>query len=162
MSVTDDTLAANAEFAARFDGPATSPPARQVAVVACMDSRVDPLPILGLAVGDAHVIRNAGGLVTDDALRSVVISQRALGTREVIVMQHTKCGMATSTDTEFRAALREDTGVEPSWAPGFFPDIDDSVRAGIARVEGDPHVVSAAVRGFVYDVDTGALREVSS
>jgi carbonic anhydrase len=133
-----------------------------VAVVACMDARLNVYGMLGLTEGDAHVIRNAGGVVTDDAIRSLAISQRLLGTEEIILIHHTDCGMLTFTDDEFRAAIEKDTGIRPTWAPEAFPDLDGDVRQSIARVKASrfiPH--TDAVRGFVYEVETGRLREVS-
>jgi carbonic anhydrase len=162
MSVTDELLANNARYAGSFSGPLPLPPAKQVAVVACMDARLNVYAILGLAEGDAHVIRNAGGVVTDDEIRSLAISQRLLGTREVILIHHTDCGMLTFTDDEFRAAIQRDTGIKPGWAAEAFPDLDDDVRQSIARIKASPFVPNKdSVRGFVFDVATGRLDEVS-
>jgi carbonic anhydrase len=162
MSVTDELLANNARYAGSFSGPLPLPPAKQVAVVACMDARLNVYAILGLAEGDAHVIRNAGGVVTDDEIRSLAISQRLLGTHEVILIHHTDCGMLTFTDDEFRAAIQRDTGIKPGWAAEAFPDLDDDVRQSIARIKASPFVPNKdSVRGFVFDVATGRLDEVS-
>jgi carbonic anhydrase len=163
VTSTDDLLANNESYAGSFSkGDLPLPPARKVAVVACMDARLNVFGILGLTEGDAHVIRNAGGVVTDDAIRSLAISQRLLGTEEIILIHHTDCGMLTFTDDEFKAAIEKDTGIRPTWAPEAFPDLDGDVRQSIARVKASrfvPH--TDAVRGFVYEVETGRLREVS-
>ena len=162
MSVTDELLANNARYAATFSGPLPLPPARGVAVVACMDARLDVYRVLGLGDGEAHVIRNAGGVVTDDVLRSLAVSQRKLATREVVLLHHTKCGMATFTDEDFVAELESETGRRPTWAPGTFRDTEQDVRDSLAAVRSSPFLVHTdAVRGFVYDVDSGALTEVS-
>jgi len=163
MSVTDELLANAERYAADFDkGDLPLPPARHVAVVACMDARLNPYGLLGLTEGDAHVIRNAGGVVTQDELRSLAISQRLLGTTEVILIHHTDCGMLTFTDDEFRAQVLADTGVKPSWAAEAFDDLDTDVRQSIARIMAEPSIpVKSSVRGFVYDVSTGRLREVA-
>ena len=162
MSVTDQLLENNEKYATGFTGPLPLPPAKGVAVVACMDARLDVHDLLGLEEGDAHVIRNAGGVVTNDELRSLAISQRLLGTREIILIHHTDCGMLTFTDEEFTAALTEETGVEPAWEPRSFADLDDDVRDNVRRITSDPHVPHTdSVRGFVFDVATGRLREVS-
>jgi carbonic anhydrase len=161
VSHTDDLLARNDAFAAEFD---PGPPAHgaKVAVVCCMDARIDVWRVLGLRRGDAHVIRNAGGVVTDDAIRSIAISQRLIGSTEVVVVNHTGCGMLTFTDDDFRAQLREETGSDPEWAPGAFRDLDQNVRDGVARIEASPFIPEkASVRGFVYDLDSGRLREVT-
>ncbi len=136
-------------------------PRRGVAVVACMDARLHVSEILGLARGDAHVIRNAGGVVTDDAMRSLLISQRLLGTREVMLIHHTGCGMLTFTDDDVKAQVQADTGIRPAFALEAFTDLDDDVRQSIARIQASPLIpYRDRVRGFVYDVETGALREV--
>ena len=162
MSVTDELLANAEKYAATFDkGDLPLPPARHVAIVACMDARLNPYGLLGLSEGDAHVIRNAGGVITADELRSLAISQRLLGTKEVILIHHTDCGMLTFTDDEFRAQILAETGVKPAWAPEAFNDLDTDVRQSIARIKAEPSIpLKDAVRGFVYDVATGALREV--
>lgn len=163
MTATDEMLAANQRYAAGFEKPGLpGPPSRGVAVVACMDARLDVYRALGLAEGEAHVIRNAGGVVTDDVLRSLAVSQRKLQTREVVLLHHTKCGMTSFTDDEFVAELEADTGQTPPWAPGAFPDTEQDVRDSLAAVRSSaflPH--TDAVRGFVYDVDTGALSEIA-
>jgi carbonic anhydrase len=136
-------------------------PARKLAVVACMDARLNPYELLGLQRGDAHVIRNAGGVITDDAIRSLAISQHLLGTEEIVLIHHTDCGMLTFTDDEFRARMREATGEEPPWPANTFRDLDEDVRESVRRIEANPFVPRKdAIRGFVYDVETGELREV--
>jgi carbonic anhydrase len=160
---TTDQLLANAEtYAANFDkGDLPLPPARKVAILACMDARLNPYGILGLQEGDAHVIRNAGGVVTDDEIRSLAISQRLLATEEIILIHHTDCGMLTFTDDAFKADIQAETGIKPEWAAEAFPDLDDDVRQSIARIKASPFIPRKdSVRGFVYDVHTGDLREV--
>jgi len=162
MSVTDELLANNQRYAETFSGPLSMPPARGVAVIACMDARLNVYAILGLAEGEAHVIRNAGGVVTDDEIRSLAISQRLLGTREIILIHHTDCGMLTFTDDDFKASIQADCGVKPPWAAEAFRDLDTDVRQSIARIKTSPFVPHTdAVRGFVFDVATGKLNEVS-
>src|SRR5687767_7758883 len=163
MSVTDELLQNSEAYAASFDkGDLPLPPAKKVAVVACMDARLIPTRVLGLNEGDAHIIRNAGGVVTDDEIRSLAISQRLLGTEEVILIHHTDCGMLTFTDDEFKASIQKDTGIKPEWAVEAFPDLEEDVRQSIARVKASPFVPNKdAVRGFVYEVETGRLREVT-
>jgi carbonic anhydrase len=163
MSVTDDLLRNNEAYADGFDmADLPLPPAKKLAVVACMDARLNPYAILGLKEGDAHVIRNAGGVVTDDEIRSLAISQRLLGTEEVILMHHTDCGMLTFTDDEFKASIQKDTGIKPQWAAEAFPDLEEDVRQSIARVKASPFVPRKdSVRGFIYEVETGRLREVT-
>jgi carbonic anhydrase len=163
VSSTDDLLANNESYVASFDkADLPLPPARKVAVIACMDARLNVYGMLGLVEGDAHVIRNAGGVVTDDAIRSLAISQRLLGTEEIILIHHTGCGMLTFTDDEFRSAIEKDTGIKPGWAAEAFPDLDADVRQSIARVKASPFLpYNDKVRGFVYEVETGRLREVS-
>ena len=162
MTATDDLLANNERYAAAFQGPLALPPAKGVAVVACMDARLNVYAILGLAEGEAHVIRNAGGVVTDDEIRSLAISQRLLGTREVILIHHTDCGMLTFTDDDFKASIQKETGIKPAWAAEAFPDLDDDVRQSIARIKASPFIPHTdSVRGFVFDVATGKLREVA-
>jgi carbonic anhydrase len=163
MSATDDLLHNNEAYAESFDkGDLPIPPARKVAVVACMDARLDVHGLLGLQVGDAHVIRNAGGVVTDDAIRSLAISQRLLGTEEIILIHHTDCGMLTFSDDEFRRAIQDDTGIKPPWSPESFTDLNADVRSSIGRIKASPFVPHRdSVRGFVYDVVTGKLNEVS-
>ena len=163
MSTTDELLANNESYASSFDkGDLPVPPARKVAVVACMDARLNVYGILGLDEGDAHVIRNAGGVVTDDAIRSLAISQRLLGTEEIILIHHTGCGMLTFSDDEFKRSIEQDTGIRPPWAAEAFGDLDADVRQSIARVQASPFIPRKdAVRGFVYEVETGRLREVN-
>lgn len=162
MSVTDAYLANNARYAQSFSGPLPLPPSKGVAVLACMDARMNVYAILGLGDGEAHVIRNAGGVVTDDEIRSLAISQRLLGTREIILIHHTDCGMLTFTDDAFRQSIQDETGVEPQWASEAFSNLDEDVRQSIARITASPFIVHKdAVRGFVFDVATGVLTEVS-
>ena len=162
MSVTDEFLAHAESYAATFDkGDLPLPPGRQVAIVACMDARLNPHGLLGLSEGDAHVIRNAGGVITADELRSLAISQRLLGTKEIVLVHHTDCGMLTFTNDEFAAQILADTGIKPTWFPEAFSDLDTDVRQSIARIMAEPSIpVKDSVRGFVYDVTTGGLREV--
>ena len=164
VSVTDELLQNNARYAAAFDkGDLPLPPGRGLAVVACMDARLDTHKLLGLNEGDAHVIRNAGGVVTDDAIRSLTISQRLLGTQEIILIHHTDCGMLTFRDDDVKDAILADTGLRPSFALEAFPDLDDDVRQSIARIKASPFIpVNDQVRGFVYDCATGRLNEVSA
>ena len=163
MSVTDELLENNAAYAESFqkeDLPL--PPARGVAVVACMDARLDVHKILGLEEGDAHVIRNAGGVITDDEVRSLTISQRLLGTREVILIHHTDCGMLTFSDDELKAQIHEDVGLKPHFSMESFSDLEEDVRQSIARINASPFVPhKESVRGFIYEVETGRLREVT-
>jgi carbonic anhydrase len=163
MTVTDELVANNEEYAAQFDkGNLPLPPGRKVAVVACMDARLDPYRVLGLHEGDAHVIQNAGGVVTDDEIRSLAISQRLLGTEEIILIHHTDCGMLTFSDDDFRRSIQEETGIKPEWAAEAFSDLDEDVRQSIARIEASPFIPRKdSVRGFVYEVETGRLREVT-
>jgi len=162
MSVTDELLANNARYAETFAGPLPLPPARHVAVVACMDARLNVYGALGLAEGEAHVIRNAGGVVTEDEVRSLAISQRLLGTREIILIHHTDCGMLTFTDDEFKRSIQEETGIKPAWSAEAFADLDEDVRQNIARIKASPFIPHTdAVRGFVFDVATGRLHEVA-
>jgi carbonic anhydrase len=163
VSVTDELLANNEAYAASFDkGDLLLPPAKKVAVVACMDARLNPYGALGLQEGDAHVIRNAGGVVTDDEIRSLAISQRLLGTEEIILIHHTDCGMLTFTDDAFKSQIEEETGIKPEWAVEAFPDLEGDVRQSIARIKASPFIPRKdSVRGFVYEVETGRLREVA-
>ena len=162
MSTTDELVHNNEAYAASFDkGDLPLPPGKKVAVVACMDARLQVYEVLGLEVGDSHIIRNAGGVVTDDVIRSLAISQRLLGTEEIVLIHHTDCGMLTFTDDQFKADLEEETGIKPAWAAEAFTDLDADVRQSIARIKASPFIPRTdAVRGFVYDVHTGALREV--
>src|SRR6201993_1447536 len=162
MSVTDQYLKNNAAYAARFSGPLRFPPSSHVAVVACMDARLNVYGILGLKEGEAHVIRNAGGVVTSDEIRSLAISQRLLGTTEVILIHHTDCGMLTFTDDSFKRSIQDETGIKPSWSAEAFGDLDEDVRQSIARIKASPFVPHTdAIRGFVFDVATGKLNEVT-
>ncbi len=163
MSATDEFLNNNEAYAAEFSkGDLPMPPAKKTAVVACMDARLHVAGALGLEEGDAHVIRNAGGVVTDDAIRSLAISQRLLGTEEIILIHHTDCGMLTFKDDEFKAAIEQDTGIKPEWAAEAFSDLDADVRQSIARIQASPFVPHKdSIRGFVYEVETGRLREVT-
>jgi carbonic anhydrase len=162
MTETDRLLQNNESYAASFDkGGLPGPPQRKVAVLACMDARLDPARVLGLEEGDAHVIRNAGGVVTDDALRSLAISQHELGTEEIVLLHHTKCGMQTFTDDEFAEKLERETGTRPEWRAHSFADLEQDVRDSIETIRNSPFIPrTGSVRGFVYDVDTGRLREV--
>ncbi|MEV7283427.1 carbonic anhydrase [Streptomyces sp. NPDC093252] len=161
MSVVDESLVSNAAYAADFGGALALPPARKLAVVACMDARLDIFSMLGLKEGDAHVIRNAGGAVTEDALRSLVISQRLLGTRRIMLIHHTDCGMQTFRDDDLKRDIEKETGIRPPWAPEAFADLEDDVRQSVRRIEADPFVPHKQhVRGFVFDVETGLLTEV--
>jgi carbonic anhydrase len=164
VSNTDELLENNAGYVAEFGdkGDLPMPPGRRTAVVACMDARLNVYGALGLSEGDAHVIRNAGGVVTDDAIRSLAISQRLLGTEEIILIHHTDCGMLTFHDDQFKASIEQDTGIRPSWAAEAFGDLDGDVRQSIARIRASPFIPNKdSVRGFVYEVETGRLREVS-
>jgi len=162
MSVTDQLLDNSKSYAENFDkGDLPMPPAKKVAVVACMDARLIPTRVLGLEEGDAHVIRNAGGVVTDDEIRSLAISQHLLGTEEIILIHHTDCGMLTFTDEQFSGQLKEKTGEEPEWSPRAFSDVDEDVRDSIRRIKDSPFIPNKNVRGFVYEVETGKLREVA-
>ena len=161
MPVTDQLLENNEKYAAGFDGPLPLPPASRLAVLACMDARLDVYRILGLNEGESHVIRNAGGVVTDDEIRSLAISQRLLGTEEIILIHHTDCGMLTFTDDDFKASIQEDTGLKPHWAAESFTDLATDVRQSIARIKASPFIPHTdQVRGFVFDVATGRLDEV--
>jgi carbonic anhydrase len=163
MSITDELLKNNEAYAASFDkGELPLPPAKKVAVVACMDARLNPYGALGLHEGDAHIIRNAGGVVTDDEIRSLAISQRLLGTEEIILIHHTDCGMLTFTDDDFKKSIQDDTGIKPEWAAEAFQDLDEDVRQSVARIQASPFIPKKdSVRGFVYEVETGKLREVT-
>jgi carbonic anhydrase len=150
-------------YAADFDkGDLPLPPAKRIAILACMDARLNPQALLGLEEGDAHVIRNAGGVVTDDEIRSLAISQRLLGTEEIMLIHHTDCGMLTFKDDDFRRSVEEDCGIKPAWAAEAFPDVEGDVRQSIARIKASPFIPRKdQVRGFVYEVETGSLREVT-
>jgi carbonic anhydrase len=164
MSVTDELLQNNVAYAESFEkGDLPLPPARGVAVVACMDARLDVHKILGLEEGDAHVIRNAGGVITDDEIRSLAISQRLLGTTEIVLIHHTDCGMLTFSDDELKQQIHEDVGIKPHFSMESFSDLEEDVRQSIARIQNSPFVPNKdSVRGFVYEVETGRLREVTT
>ncbi|OBI06919.1 carbonate dehydratase [Mycolicibacter heraklionensis] len=162
MTVTDDYLANNAEYAKTFNGPLPMPPSKHVAIVACMDARLDVYRLLGLNEGEAHTIRNAGGVVSDDAIRSLAISQRLLGTREIILIHHTDCGMLTFTDDDFKRSILEETGIRPTWSAEAFPDEVEDVRQSLRRIQASPFITATtSLRGFVFDVATGKLNEVT-
>jgi carbonic anhydrase len=163
MSVTDELLTNNERYAESFDkGDLPLPPAKGVAVVACMDARLNIYGMLGLQEGDAHVIRNAGGVITDDEIRSLAISQRLLGTREVILIHHTDCGMLTFTDDELKAQIQEEAGIKPHFPMESFSDLEEDVHQSIARIQASPFILHKdSVRGFVYEVETGRLREAT-
>ncbi len=162
MSVADELLRNNERYAAAFDkGELPLPPSKHLVVVACMDARLNPYGILGLHEGEAHVIRNAGGVVTDDVIRSLTISQRLLGTREIILIHHTECGMLTFKDDDVKSQIEADVGIRPPFALEAFPELEADVRQSIARIKASPFIPHTdAVRGFVYDVKTGRLRDV--
>ena len=164
MSVTESLLKNNDRYAASFDkGDLPLPPGRRTAVLACMDARLDPARVLGLEEGDAHVIRNAGGVVSDDAIRSLTISQRLLGTEEIILIHHTDCGMLTFSDDELKSEIEADTGIRPPFVLESFGDPDEDVRHSIRRIKASPFVPrTKKVRGFVYEVESGRLREVKA
>jgi carbonic anhydrase len=162
MSVTDELIANNAHYAETFTGPLPLPPSKQIAVLACMDARLDVYRALGLAEGEAHVIRNAGGVVTDDEIRSLAISQRLLGTREIVLIHHTDCGMLTFSDDDFRSSVEQDCGVRPAWHSEAFADLELDVKASVRRILDSPFIPNKeSVRGFVFDVATGRLSEVA-
>jgi carbonic anhydrase len=162
MTVTDDYLANNTKYASTFAGPLPLPPSKHIAVLACMDARIDVYRVLGINEGESHVIRNAGGVVTDDAIRSLAISQRLLGTQEIILIHHTDCGMLTFTDDDFKRTIQDEIGVKPPWAAEAFPDIAEDVRQSLRRIENSPFVTKhVSLRGFIFDVATGKLDEVT-
>jgi len=162
MSAIDSYLKNNSQYSAEFSkGDLPMPPARGIAIVACMDARLETGALLGLEEGEAHVIRNAGGVVTDDVIRSLTISQRLLGTREIMLIHHTDCGMLTFTDGGLKEDIQKETGIRPPFAMEAFPELDEDVRQSISRIKASPFVVHKdAIRGFVYEVETGRLREV--
>lgn len=162
MSVVDELVTNNQRYADSFDaGELPMPPSAKVAVVACMDARLDVYRLLGLRLGQAHVVRNAGGVITEDVIRSLLISQKLLGTREVALIHHTDCGMLTFADDVVKESVRVDTGIRPPFALEAFPDADDDVRQSLARLEASPFVPEkGGIRGFVYEVGSGRLREV--
>lgn len=162
MSITDQYVANNIEYAKTFQGPLPLPPAKHVAVLACMDARLDVYSALGLKPGESHVIRNAGGVVTEDEIRSLTISQRLLGTKEIILIHHTDCGMLTFTDDKFKNDIQKETGIKPAWAAEAFDDLAIDVKASISRIKQSPFIPHTdSVRGFVFDISTGLLQEVS-
>ena len=163
MTVIDELVRNADSYSESFSsGDLPLPPAQRVAVVACMDARLNPYGLLGLHEGDAHVIRNAGGVITDDEIRSLSISQRLLGTEEIMLIHHTDCGMLTFGDDDFRRSVQDDTGIKPEWAAETFSDLDEDVRQSIARIKASPFIPRKdQVRGFVYDVHDGRLREVT-
>jgi carbonic anhydrase len=162
MSATEQYLANNARYAETFSGPLPMPPAAHVAVVACMDARLNVYGMLGLGEGEAHVIRNAGGVITDDQIRSLAISQRLLGTHEIVLIHHTDCGMLTFTDDAFKRSIQDETGIKPPWAAEAFADLDEDVRQSIARIKASPFIPHKdAISGFVFNVATGRLHPVS-
>ena len=161
MSITDQLVENNRAYALQYIPDRPLAPKRHLAIVACMDSRLDTFDMLGLDIGDAHIIRNAGGVVTDDVIRSLTISQRKLGTREIILIHHTDCGALTFTDDELRNELLEETGLKPTWSPESFMDLDADLRQSMERIKRSPFLKDTSqVRGFVFDVHTGELREV--
>ncbi|WP_062077453.1 beta-class carbonic anhydrase [Demequina globuliformis] len=161
MSIADELIENNKGYAEQYTPDRPLPPRRKLAVVACMDSRLDVFALLGLEVGDAHIMRNAGGVITDDMIRSLVISQRKLGTREIILIHHTDCGALTFTDDELRNQLLDETGLKPAWSPESFRDLDADLRQSMERLRRSPFLVETEqVRGFVFDVHSGLLREV--
>jgi carbonic anhydrase len=164
VSAIDELVENAGSYAASFDKSGLPlPPGRRVAIVACMDARLNPYGLLGLSEGDAHVITNAGGVVTDDEIRSLSISQRLLGTEEIMLIHHTDCGMLTFGDDDFRRQIQRETGIKPEWPAEAFDDLDEDVRQSIARIKASPFIPKTdAVRGFVYDVESGTLREVAA
>ncbi|ANS27395.1 carbonate dehydratase [Rhodococcus opacus M213] len=161
MTVIDQYLKNNEEYAARFTGPLPLPPSKHVAVPACMDARLDVYRVLGIQEGESHVIRNAGGVVTDDEIRSLAISQRLLGTTEIILIHHTDCGMLTFTDDDFEKSIQDEVGIEPAWSAEAFSDLDEDVRQSLRRIRSSPFITATtSLRGFVFDVATGKLAEV--
>ena len=161
MTVTDQYLENNKKYAANFQGPLPLPPKNQIAVLACMDARINVYAALGIQEGESHVIRNAGGVVTDDEIRSLAISQRLLGTKEIILIHHTDCGMLTFSDDGFKKSIQDETGIKPEWAAESFSDLDEDIRQSIARIKQSPFIPHTdQVRGFVFEVATGLLNEV--
>jgi len=161
MTITDKYLENNKTYVASFQGPLPLPPANKIAVLACMDARLNVYGALGLSEGESHVIRNAGGVVTDDEIRSLAISQRLLGTEEIILIHHTDCGMLTFTDDEFKSSIQDEIGIKPEWAAESFTDLETDVRQSIARIKQSPFIPKKDnIRGFIFDVATGELNEV--
>jgi carbonic anhydrase len=162
MSATDEYLTNNTAYADTFGGPLPLPPAKGTAIVACMDARLNMYAMLGMHTGEAHVIRNAGGVVTDDVIRSLAISQRLLGTTEIILIHHTECGMLTFTDDAFKRSIQDETGIKPAWSAEAFGDLEEDVRQSKARILASPFIPrKESVRGFFFDVATGKLHEVT-
>ncbi len=163
MTATEKLVANNRDYVANFaKGDLPMPPGKKVAVLACMDARLDPARALGLEEGDAHVIRNAGGVASEDAIRSLVISQRLLGTDEIVILHHTDCGMLTFTDGDVKDSIQQDTGIRPSFALEAFPDLEADVTQTIARIKASPFIPHKDnISGFVYEVETGKLRPVT-
>ncbi len=162
MTITDKYLENNKAYAANFSGPLPLPPSNKIAVLACMDARLNVYGALGIQEGESHVIRNAGGVVTDDEIRSLAISQRLLGTEEIVLIHHTDCGMLTFTDDEFKASIQDETGIKPEWAAESFNDLETDVRQSVARIKASPFIPKKEnIRGFIFDVATGQLNEVS-
>jgi len=163
MGVIDELVRNAGSYGESFaSGELPLPPAKGVAIVACMDARLNPYGLLGLREGDAHVIRNAGGVITDDEIRSLSISQRLLGTEEIMLIHHTDCGMLTFSDDQFRREVEDETGIKPDWPAEAFDDLDRDVRQSIARIKASPFIPKKdQIRGFVYEVETGRLREVT-
>lgn len=162
MTITDKYLENNKAYAASFSGPLPLPPSNKIAVLACMDARLNVYGALGIQEGESHVIRNAGGVVTDDEIRSLAISQRLLGTEEIVLIHHTDCGMLTFTDDEFKASIQDETGIKPEWAAESFNDLETDVRQSVARIKASPFIPKKEnIRGFIFDVATGQLNEVS-
>lgn len=162
MSVTDELLANNARYVEGFDGGLPLLPAKHIAVVACMDARINVYAVLGLDEGESHIIRNAGGVISEDVVRSLVISQRLLGTNEIVLIHHTDCGMLTFTDDEFARSIESDTGLKPQWSAGAFSSSEADLRQSITRLRDDPFLPhKESIRGFVFDIKTGKLTEVS-
>ncbi|MEV0946112.1 carbonic anhydrase [Rhodococcus sp. NPDC049939] len=163
MTATDQYLKNNETYAADFDGPLPLAPSKHVAVVACMDARLDVYRMLGIELGEAHVIRNAGGVVTHDEIRSLAISQRLLGTNEIILIHHTDCGMLTFTDDDFKRSIQDDVGIKPAWSAEAFSDLTEDVRQSIRRIKASPFITATtSLRGFIFDVATGKLGEVET
>ena len=161
MTITDQYLENNKKYAANFQGPRPLPPKNQIAVLACMDARINVHAALGIQEGESHVIRNAGGVVTDDEIRSLAISQRLLGTKEIILIHHTDCGMLTFTDDGFKKSIQDEIGIKPEWAAESFTDLEVDVKQSIARIKQSPFIPHTdSVRGFIFDVATGLLNEV--
>jgi carbonic anhydrase len=163
MTVIDELVQNADSYSESFEsGELPLPPAKRVAVVACMDARLNPYGLLGLHEGDAHVIRNAGGVITDDEIRSLAISQRLLGTEEIMLIHHTDCGMLTFSDDDFRRQVEAETGIRPEWSPETFDDLEKDVRQSIGRIKASPFIPKKdQIRGFVYEVESGRLREVT-